>query len=343
MNNKPSILFINMASGFGGGEFQTEQLMTALPEYQVFFFGRKKSDLTKQLNHHAIKSLSFFQMLKLVLNTKNLIVHAQDGRGVHIAGFLKWLTKCPVVITRHVVKPFRHKSSLHSYKKADALVGVSQKISAILSPLNPNTHTIYGCIKPLKENLEFEQRYFSNQKADLTIVQIGNLQPVKNIELTIELAKNNPQVQFYIVGSGVLEDSLKTQAKDLDNVYFIPFTDYIGSVFKQADLQILPSHSEGLGGVILEGYQYQIPTIAHAVGGIPEIIEDGKTGFLIHNNELNAYQAVLNNLLQDKTQLSSMKTSIADYLVRNPFSQKSMVDSYKRLYQSIFDNLSSNK
>ncbi|MFZ7230341.1 glycosyltransferase family 4 protein [Avibacterium avium] len=333
---KPAILFINMAKGFGGGEFQTEQLMLALPKYKIYFFGKKHGKFIAQLRQYAeITVINLWQMLKLVFSKRPLIIHAQDGRGAHIAGLLKMLSRKPVVITRHVAFPFKRKSSTKSYKNADMLVGVSEQVSHNLRELNSNVKTIYGCVKPLLENNEFEQTFFSEKNGKLSIAHIGNLQKVKNFELTIELAKNFPEILFYIVGSGELEQTLKEQAKDSKNVIFIPFTPYIGSIFKHIDVQILPSFLEGLPGVILEGYQYNIPTIANAVGGIPEIIEDGKTGYLIKHNTLESYQQVLKELLNNPEQLVELKENIKLYMQHNDFSAQNMAKQYAEIYHNL--------
>ncbi|URL02262.1 glycosyltransferase family 4 protein [Avibacterium sp. 20-126] len=335
MNNvKPAILFINMAKGFGGGEFQTEQLMLMLPDYQVYFFGKKKGKFIQKLRAHKnITILNFFQLIKLVLSKKALIIHAQDGRGAHIAGFLKLISGKPVVITRHVAFPFKHKSSTRSYKNADVLVGVSEQVSHNLKALNNNVKTIYGCIKPLLENNEFEQTFFSEKKGKLSITHIGNLQKVKNFELTIELAKSLPEILFYIVGSGELEQALKEQAKDSNNIIFIPFTPYIGSVFKHINLQIIPSHSEGLGAVILEGYQYGVPALANSVGGIPDIIANNKTGYLIKHNTIESYQYVLTELLNAPEKLIELKENIKMYMQHNDFSAQNMARQYVEIYR----------
>ncbi|MDO4697074.1 MAG: glycosyltransferase family 4 protein [Pasteurellaceae bacterium] len=340
---KTRVLFINMASGFGGGEFQTEQLMRGLNQlehYELFFFGKSSGKLKKHLAQTApfVQLVNLWQLLKLVLSKRSLIIHAQDGRGAHLAAILKKISGKPTVITRHVAFPFKRKSSTKSYQQADRLVGVSQKITEILKALNPNSQTIYGCIKPLQENPEFEQRYFSPQKAQFHIGHIGNFQPIKNFPLTIELAQHFPQHHFYLVGSGELENELKQQANGLNNLYFIPFTDHMGSVFKQLDLQLVPSHSEGLGGIILEGYQYQVPVIAHATGGIPEIVQQDKTGYLSEKNQLADYQAYLTELTTHPEKLNELKQQISQFCQQRNFTAERMAEEYHQLYQQFQQN-----
>ena len=223
MKNKPNILFINMAKEFGGGEFYSEQLMQNLDGFNSYFLGKKSS----RLNHHISEKLSHIKIvnllgaIKLILSDKQTIVHALDGRGVHLGGLFKYFFKTKLVITRQVNFDLKRKFSQKTYSNADMLVGVSKSISKKLQSLNTNVTTIYGCIKPLQENNELEEYYFSKKTDKLKIAQIANFSPVKNFTLTIELARKNDKIEFYLVGSGNLESELKTQAKGIDNIIFI--------------------------------------------------------------------------------------------------------------------------
>ncbi|MDP8176085.1 glycosyltransferase family 4 protein [Pasteurella skyensis] len=340
MSNRASILMINMAKGFGGGEFQTEQLMLELvTNYDIYFLGKRSGKLIQKVKEEMpqLHTVTIWQAIKLVLTKKNLIIHSQDGRGAHIAHFLKKISKKPTVVTRLVSASFRRKFSSSSYKSADCIVGVSQLMSKNLQQLNPNCETIYCCTRPtLPENSEFERQYFSDKKT-LTIAQIANLQPVKNVTLTIELEKLFPQITFYIVGSGTAEqeNKLKEQAQNNPNIIFIPFTPYVGSILKNIDLHLMPSHLEGLPTVILEGYQYHLPTLAHATGGIPEIIENEKTGYLVYDNKVESYQAILEQLLNSPERLVELRENIKQYLTEKDFSAKRMAMEYHNIYQKL--------
>lgn len=333
-----AILFINMAKGFGGGEFYTEQLIRNLNGYQRYFLGKPTGKLATHLrkNLPQVHIISLLKAIKLVRTHKNLIIHALDGRGVHFATFLKKISGRPLIITRQVDFPLKRSASQKSYQTADILVGVSKQISKSLSLINPNTATVYGCIKPLEENLEFESFWFTDKPKGLKIAQIGNFQAVKNFPLTITLAEKNPHIHFYLVGSGEQETELKAQARNLHNITFIPFTPYVGSVLKQIDLLIIPSHSEGLGMTILEAYQYNIPVLAHATGGIPEIVEHEQTGFLVHPNHEQEYQTILDYLSATPEKLQLLKEKTSTFLKKQDFSAERMAKEYHMIYQRLF-------
>ncbi|MBR5675040.1 MAG: glycosyl transferase, partial [Neisseriaceae bacterium] len=146
MLNNPNILFVNMAKDFGGGEFYTEQLMANLEGFNGYFLGRKSGKLVnhiqKELPH--IKIVTLFEAIKLALSDKKLIIHALDGRGVHLSGLFKIFFKTKLVITRQVNFALKRKFSQRTYACADMLVGVSRQITKNLSVINSNATTVYG-------------------------------------------------------------------------------------------------------------------------------------------------------------------------------------------------------
>ncbi len=335
-----AILFINMAKGFGGGEYQSEQLMKHVSGYEVFFLGKKSGKFIPHLKqaNYPIKIITLWQAIKLVLTRRPVIIHALDGRGAHFAALLKKISGQTALITRRVSIPFRHKSSFRSYQSVDKLIGISHQVSEEMRAIHPDVRTIYGCIKPLKENTEFEEQYFSTNSYRLSVAHIGNLLKVKNFPMTIELARRFPSIHFFIVGSGELETELKTQASGIPNITFIPFNPYIGSVLKHMDVQLLPSSSEGMGFVILEGYSYQVPVIANKAGGIPEIVQQGETGFLIEDNRLEGYQDTLQFLLDNPSKLTEMKSNIHAYMQKMDFTASRMTKEYEEVYQELLNN-----
>ncbi|MDY3331445.1 MAG: glycosyltransferase [Pelistega sp.] len=338
MAGQQSILFVNMAAGYGGGEVQTEELIKYIAkDYRCYLLARRHSKLAASLKAQQVpvQVLSLWQSLRLAWRTPSLVLHAQDGRSAHIVRFLKKLTGKPSLITRHVNNPFKRGASLKAYQEADSVVGVSQQITEKLKAINPHAYTVYGCIRPSRESSEFEQQYFSSEKTRFRIAHVGNFQPIKNHALTLELAKSFPEIDFYLAGSGELEGELKQAAAGLDNVHFSPFTPFVGSIFKHVDMQLLPSHLEGLPGVILEGYQYQVPILAHRIGGIPEIVEDGKTGFLIEDNAVEGYKAVLRQWLDGAIRLDVLKDHIRQFNQTHDFSAQRMGQAYSQIYQQL--------
>ena len=74
--------------------------------------------------------------------------------------------------------------------------------------------------------------------------------------------------------------SVKELARGLP-IEFPGWRDDIGAVLSELDLLVVPSKREGMGRVIIEAFSAGVPVVANAVGGIPEVIEDEVTGFLV--------------------------------------------------------------
>jgi len=99
------------------------------------------------------------------------------------------------------------------------------------------------------------------------------------------LRKKNIPVILWVVGSGKLENKLKKMAAGLgiaDKVKFFGqvSNDQVYELLSQADIFARPSLSEGLGNAFLEAMAAGLPTIGTPVGGIPDFLKDGETGWL---------------------------------------------------------------
>lgn len=339
-----NVLVINLSKGFGGGEVQTFNLLQGLSSNasnEIFFYGNARGLLIEKVINSlgrvtVVKNL--FALLKLLLK-RNVIIHAQDGRSAHLAFLLSIISRHPYIITRHVNFPLKGKFSFFSYKNANALIGVSKTVSNSLFQYNGNVFTIYGAINPPRENSNIEKKIL-HQNATLRFCHIGNLQYVKNFDLTIELAEkcqhNELDIHFFIVGDGELKSELVARASHLSNITFTGSTEFIGSVFKYCDIQLIPSHNEGLSLVLLEGFHYNIPVIAHNVGGMSELIEHGKTGYLIQSNHVDDYFEYVEQLYFNSELLSTLRKNIEDDARLHDFSIERMVDAHERLYQHIY-------
>jgi glycosyltransferase involved in cell wall biosynthesis len=104
------------------------------------------------------------------------------------------------------------------------------------------------------------------------------------VEAATFLSRHDPSLGFIIFGDGPQRKPLAQQIADAglaDRIVLAGFhsnlTDDLGSV----DLFVIPSFTEGLPCVLLEALVCEIPVVASAVGGIPEVLEDGLSGYLV--------------------------------------------------------------
>jgi glycosyltransferase involved in cell wall biosynthesis len=100
--------------------------------------------------------------------------------------------------------------------------------------------------------------------------------------------KKLPNVTFYFAGDGLYRDKIIPKLKKFENFVWLESLEYPVEVKKflsEIDIYLLLSGLEGLGQTIIEALLMEKPVIATNIGGIPELIEDGKTGFLIESGD----------------------------------------------------------
>lgn len=132
------------------------------------------------------------------------------------------------------------------------------------------------------------RREFSIPDVARLIVAAGRLSPEKGQDVLIEalarLVDAGARIHLVILGTGSWKDDLVRHAEKRhvgDYVHFAGFRRDVMSCFAAADLVVNPSHTEGMPNVVLEGMAVGAPVMATAVGGVPEVIEDGRTGWTV--------------------------------------------------------------
>lgn len=117
----------------------------------------------------------------------------------------------------------------------------------------------------------------------------GRLSPEKGIE---ELVAATEGMNLVVAGDGPLRQLVP------DALGFVPHTE-LERLYARAAVVVLPSHREGLPLCVLEAMAHGRPVVASAVGGIPELVEDGVTGLLVPPGDTEALRSALERLLAD--------------------------------------------
>lgn len=172
---------------------------------------------------------------------------------------------------------------------------------------------------------------------------IGKLSsPQKNIPLFLKSARGIssqlPNVKFLIVGGGKLLDEMKNLSNNLaisDKVYFVGEREDIPDILNLLDVFVLSSYKEGLPNVIMEAMAAGKPVVATDVGGIPELVVDGETGFLVPSNNVEKLSQAVIRLLENPKVAERMgekgKERISTF-----FLVDRMVRETENLYSSLF-------
>ncbi len=173
------------------------------------------------------------------------------------------------------------------------------------------------------------------------VIHIGNFSPEKNHEFLLdvffEIKKKNPEVKLVCVGDGVTFQSIKQKIKKQnleDTVFLLGFRKDIPELLAQADCFALASKIEGVPGVILEAASQRVPSVATNVGGVPEVLINGKTGFIIEDFNKSEYKSRLISLVTN----SALNKELGDNafnLVKKEFDPLNNARKFEKLYAQL--------
>lgn len=174
---------------------------------------------------------------------------------------------------------------------------------------------------------------------DLLIGAVGRLVPLKNHQLLIEqmpqLLAAFPAVRLAIVGGGPLAEPLAALVAQLGlegQVKLLGPRDDAADLMAGFDLFALPSLTEGLSIALLEAAAAGLPIVATAVGGNPEVVQDGDRGLLVPAADGAALRAAIARLLGDRALRASLGARACAWVGRHA-SMDSVVAAYRQLYE----------
>lgn len=171
---------------------------------------------------------------------------------------------------------------------------------------------VYRVSLPIISSTNFSQAIGSRTKGgnpDWRLLYVGRVEPEKGLEALIEalaaLHEKGEKVRLSIVGSGQEEDRLMGLARSFgvhDKVTFhgyIPFGEELFAQYREADIFVLPSLSEGTPNVLAEAMAFGLPIIASRVGGCDTIIRDQVNGILVDPKSVQSLLRALSDLIHD--------------------------------------------
>jgi glycosyltransferase involved in cell wall biosynthesis len=262
---------------------------------------------------------------------------------------------CPWTYTEHLwtenyrlPNPIRHYIQINALvriiRKAAAISAVSRSVQQFLQiktdlpiMLTHNALSIMGTIT--------ENQVKKNPRADsLKILFIGSLNLTKGADMLIPIFKNviaaKPKASLTICGTGKLLAAIKKQISQLPDdlqsaISLIPndLNDQsLTELYHTHDYYIQPSRSESFGVAALEASYFGLPVIASNVGGLPEIIIDGRTG-KIADPTIDSFSQALITVINDSNNYSVLSKAGQDHAKQ--FTVDQQTDKYLQLFYSV--------
>ena len=150
------------------------------------------------------------------------------------------------------------------------------------------------------------------------VLFIGRLSQVKGMNVLLEafaaVAPRHPHVRLTLVGDGPERPALERQVTDLglsERVRFLGFVSQqtVAEELDRSDVFVLPSFAEGLPVVLMEASAACLPVLTTRIAGIPELVEDGESGFIVAPGDAESLADRLDRLLADPALRAAMGTA----------------------------------
>jgi glycosyltransferase involved in cell wall biosynthesis len=172
---------------------------------------------------------------------------------------------------------------------------------------------------------------------------VGWLLPIKGPDYLLKAMDDVWQVHqdasLVLVGKGDMDVDLRTEAMKKDangKVKFLGWREDIDEIMPLFDMLVLPSLNEGMGRVLVEAMAAGKPVVASRVGGIPDLVRDGETGFLVPPADEKALANGIKKLLDDPSKAKQMGLRGQEHC--RQFSLEAMIEKLDDLYSSLTTN-----
>ena len=311
------------------------------------------------LGPREVKAL--VRLYRLLRRERPHIVDTHTTKAGFVGRLAAWLARVPVAV--HTF----HGHLLHGYyspRKAqllrrmerllarltDCLIAVSEQVKQDLV-----TYGVAAAEKILVVPLGVElepflagaqrrgafRREWHLQEGERLVGIVGRLFPIKNHRLFLDaaalLARQEGAARFVIVGDGALRAEMEHYARALaiaDRVIFTGWRRDLPRIYADLDVLAVTSHNEGTPVSAIEAMAAGCPVVATRVGGLPDLIRDGETGYLVPPGDAQAVSAAMLRLLRGP-ELARQMGQAARGLVQERFAVQRLVCDMERLYPEL--------
>lgn len=202
-----------------------------------------------------------------------------------------------------------------TYSRNSAAIAVSRTVAETIDPI-PGWHappvftihhgTVLGSVHAYSPDERIRRRAELGLPADRFLIgNVGNFTPKKdhrNLLQALAGSGNIGEAHLVLIGLGPLQEELERAARDLgvaDRTTFLGSRDDVFELLPLLDTFCLSSQFEGFPIALVEAMATGLPCVATSVGGIPEIVDDGRNGLLVPPGDPLALQAALEKVMAD--------------------------------------------
>lgn len=297
-----------------------------------------------------------FKILKFAEKEKFDILHSHGYKGNVLFGFiLKAFHRIPLIATVHgwTTATSNRLSKMKLYEWLDAkslkyidrvvLVNKEMFSNPMIRSKNLQNFTVINNGIPSlteKSSKDMDKEIIEFCQEGFVVGSIGRLSYEKGfnflIEVVARLSLEIREIKLVIIGEGRERKILEEMVVSLglkEKVLMPGYRDTADMYLSLFNVFVIPSLTEGLPMVLLEAMQYGIPVVATSVGGIPDVLEDGKDGLLVQPGESDMIATSLRKVYKKELDLATMVKRAKDKVLNN-YSSERMAREYKRIYEA---------
>ena len=229
-------------------------------------------------------------------------------------------------------------------------IEVSDGVTAVSQWLKQETATHFGTTKEIEviPNFVDPARFRRDSKIcnlfgapeDKLVCHVSNFRPVKrvmDVVLTFQRIAEKVPSRLIMIGDGPERSRAEAYIRDhdlRDRVYFLGNVPNLEEVLGGCDLFLLPSETESFGMAALEAMASEMPVIATRTGGLPEVVDDGETGFLLPVGDVEAMAARGVEILTDRALWTRLGKRAREVAV-GEFDENEIVPRYREFYERV--------
>jgi N-acetyl-alpha-D-glucosaminyl L-malate synthase BshA len=241
----------------------------------------------------------------------------------------------------------------HSYKEIVAFsIAQSDGVTAVSESLKADTYRELGRTRDIRVIPNFVDVHDTRRRdcADLRasfaphgeklVIHVSNFRPVKRVGAVVEVFRQIHAAvpsRLLMVGDGPDLPGAAAQVRAAglaDAVRFLGDQEQVVQLLSASDLFLMPSAQESFGLAALEAMACEVPVVASRVGGVPELVDDGVTGFLCLPDDLAAMANASIRLLRDDVLHARMATACRAR-AEGRFADSKIVPLYERFYDEV--------
>jgi N-acetyl-alpha-D-glucosaminyl L-malate synthase BshA len=285
---------------------------------------------------HSVSALLARQMLAAAPRKRKLpFVTTLHGTDITLVG----LDRSYLPITRYSIEQSDGVTAISKYLKerTHSVFDIKNSIEVIYNFVNCELYA-----RPPKSA---EQRLEYAEPNEKILVHLSNFRPVKRLTDVIEifdLVRKAVPSKLLLIGDGPDRSQaewLAVQKGIHNHVLFLGKQDRVRDKLALADIMLLPSDLESFGLAALEAMACEVVPIATRVGGLPEVVDHGRTGYLSDVGDVRGMANHAIGLLTDPELLAGMATAAREVAMTR-FCSSKIIPQYEAFYRRVLEKAS---